>query len=199
MLKNTHNSFLLPLRFNFIFMQKLSLDSLQRIDADTYKKSNKAPIIVVLDNIRSMQNIGSVFRSADAFRIEAIYLCGITATPPHRDIQKTALGATETVEWIYFPSTREAITALKNKNVVICSIEQVEHSTYLHHFTPEKTKKYALILGNEVDGVAQDIIDQSDYCLEIPQYGTKHSLNIAVATGIVLWDFTAKLPEMDTY
>ena len=146
-----------------------------------------------LDNIRSLNNIGSVFRTSDAFLLEAIYLCGITATPPHKDIQKTALGATQSVDWKYFDTTKEAIIKLKENNYQIVSIEQVEDSTSLIDFKVENDKKYALVFGNEVKGVAQDIVDLSDCCVEIPQYGTKHSFNISVSAGIVLWDFFTKL------
>ena len=173
-------------------MKKLTNDELNRIDISEYKSTEKSPFIVVLDNIRSLNNIGSVFRSSDAFLIESIYLCGITAQPPHRDIHKTALGATESVDWKYFENTNLAIDFLKKQGYIIVSVEQAEGSILLQDFEVEKNKKYALVLGHEVKGVAQDIVDQSDYVLEIPQYGTKHSFNISVTTGIVLWELFKK-------
>lgn len=173
-------------------MRKLKNSELGRKNIDEYKRANKSPFIIVLDNIRSLNNIGSVFRTADAFLIEAIYLCGITAKPPHKDIQKTALGATQSVDWEYFDTTKEAVSKLKEKNYKIISIEQVENSTSLVDFVVESNEKYALVFGNEVKGVAQDIVDLSDYCVEIPQYGTKHSFNISVSAGIVMWDFFSK-------
>lgn len=173
----------------FITMyKKLQNDELNRITNNEFKETDKTPIVIVLDNIRSLNNIGSVFRTADAFLIEAIYLCGITATPPHRDIQKTALGATETVNWKQSPTTLEAISELKQKGYQIASIEQTENSTLLHEFKVKPTEKWALVFGNEVNGVEQEVINQSDVVIEIPQYGTKHSLNIAVSTGIVVWE-----------
>lgn len=173
----------------FITMfKKLQNDELNRISNDEFKDSNKTPLVIVLDNIRSLNNIGSVFRTADAFLVEAIYLCGITAQPPHRDIQKTALGATETVVWKYFETTLDAIADLKQLHYQIASIEQTENSTLLHDFKIKPTEKWALVFGNEVNGVEQDVINQSDVVIEIPQYGTKHSLNIAVSTGIVVWE-----------
>ncbi len=168
--------------------KKLQNDELNRISNDEFKETNKTPIVIVLDNIRSLNNIGSVFRTADAFLIEAIYLCGITATPPHRDIQKTALGATETVVWKYFETTLDAIADLKQQHYKVASIEQTENSTMLDQFNVKPTEKWALVFGNEVNGVEQDVINQSDVVIEIPQYGTKHSLNIAVSTGIVVWE-----------
>jgi len=173
--------------------RKLKLQELGRISIDDYKKSEKTPLIIVLDNIRSLNNIGSVFRSADAFRIEKIYLCGITAQPPHRDIHKTALGATESVEWEYVDDTVELVEKLKSNNVITLSIEQAEDSIKLDKFTPKKNQKYAIIMGNEVDGVQQSVINGSDYVLEIPQIGTKHSLNISVCTGVILWDLFSKI------
>lgn len=174
-------------------MRKLKNNELGRKTAEEFKKSVKIPITVVLDNIRSMNNIGSVFRTSDAFLIEKILLCGITAKPPHNDIRKTALGASETVDWKYYEKTEDAISELKNKNYKILSIEQAENSIMLQNFTVEKNTKYALIFGNEVKGVQQKIVDMSDYCIEIPQEGTKHSLNISVSAGIVLWDFYKKI------
>lgn len=168
--------------------KKLQNEELNRISNEEFKEIEKTPIIIVLDNIRSLNNIGSVFRTADAFLIEAIYLCGITATPPHRDIQKTALGATETVTWKQTNTTLEAITELKQNGYQIASIEQTENSTLLHDFMVKPTEKWALVFGNEVNGVEQDVINQSNVVIEIPQYGTKHSLNISVSTGIVVWE-----------
>ena len=169
-------------------MKKLKLEELGRMDVAAFKAASKTPIIIVLDNIRSMNNIGSVFRSADAFAIEAIYLCGITAQPPHREIEKTALGATDSVQWKYFENTIAAIEDLKAKDYHICAIEQVANSVSLAQLTIDKELKYALIFGNEVMGVDQQAINQSDTCIEIPQFGTKHSFNIAVTAGIVLWE-----------
>jgi 23S rRNA (guanosine2251-2'-O)-methyltransferase len=174
-------------------MRKLANNELNRLNVNEYKNSEKTPIVVVLDNIRSLNNIGSVFRTSDAFLIEKIYLCGITATPPHRDIQKTALGATESVEWKYFNEGIDAINELKNNNYKIISIEQVEDSISLEKFKIEKNQKYAVIFGNEVKGVQQELINISDYCIEIPQFGTKHSFNISVSAGIVLWEFYKKI------
>ena len=169
-------------------MKKLKLEELGRMDVAAFKAASKTPIIIVLDNIRSMNNIGSVFRSADAFAVEAIYLCGITAQPPHREIEKTALGATDSVQWKYFENTLAAIADLKAKAYHICAIEQVANSVSLAQLTIDKELKYAFIFGNEVMGVEQQAIDQSDTCIEIPQFGTKHSFNIAVTAGIVLWE-----------
>jgi tRNA G18 (ribose-2'-O)-methylase SpoU len=169
-------------------MKKLKLEELGRMDVAAFKAASKTPIIIVLDNIRSMNNIGSVFRSADAFAVEAIYLCGITAQPPHREIEKTALGATDSVQWKYFENTISAIEDLKAKAYHICAIEQVANSVSLAQLTIDKELKYALIFGNEVMGVDQQAINQSDICIEIPQFGTKHSFNIAVTAGIVLWE-----------
>lgn len=173
-------------------MRKLKNSELNRLDIETFKKTKKIPVIVVLDNIRSLNNIGSVFRTADAFLVKAIYLCGITAQPPHKDIHKTALGATESVEWHYFADTLEAVKTLKKQNFRIVSIEQVENAIPLQKFDVRPQQNYALIFGNEVKGVQQEVVNQSDYCIEIPQFGTKHSLNISVSTGIVLWEFVKK-------
>ncbi len=173
--------------------RKLKLQELGRLSITDYKAENKTPLIVVLDNIQSLNNIGSVFRSADAFRIEKIYLCGITATPPHRDIHKTAIGATESVDWEHLENTVDLISKLQSDNVHCISIEQTENSIMLDDFTPQKGQKYAIIMGNEVDGVQQSVINQSDSVIEIPQIGTKHSLNISVCTGVVLWDLFSKL------
>ncbi len=179
-------------------MRKLQNDELNRLSVDEFKKSKKTPIVVVLDNIRSFNNVGSAFRTADAFRIEAIYLCGITARPPHREIHKTALGATESVAWKYFEKTEKAITELADRNYEMISIEQADKSIMLNNFKPSARKKYALIFGNEVQGVENHIIGMSDTVVEIPQIGTKHSLNITVSMGIVLWDFFSKISSKTT-
>jgi tRNA G18 (ribose-2'-O)-methylase SpoU len=174
-------------------MRKLKNSELNRLDIDQFKKAKKIPLIVVLDNIRSLNNIGSVFRTADAFLIEKVYLCGITATPPNKEIHKTALGATESVDWEYTENTLELIRKLKSENVVVLSVEQADRSTSLEEFKPSTDQKYAIIFGNEVKGIQQNVVSESDFCLEIPQYGTKHSLNISVSCGIVLWDLFAKI------
>ncbi len=174
-------------------MRKLKNNELGRITVDEFKLIEKTPIIVVLDNIRSLNNIGSVFRTSDAFLIEKIYLCGICATPPNKDIHKTALGATESVLWEHVEDTLTLIQKLKEENIKILSIEQAEDSTKLNTFYPEKDTKYAIVMGNEVKGVQQEVVNASDYCIEIPQLGTKHSLNISVTTGVVLWDLFVKL------
>ena len=174
-------------------MRKLKNSELNRINITEFKNSPKTPLVVVLDNIRSLNNIGSVFRTSDAFLIEQIILCGITAKPPHKDIHKTALGATDSVTWEYAKSTIEAVNRLKNEGYVIISVEQTENATMLHDFNIKQTQKYAVIFGNEVKGVQQEVVDLSDNCIEIPQLGTKHSLNISVSAGIVLWEFFRKL------
>ncbi len=174
-------------------MRKLRNDELDRISVEEYKVADKTPIIVVLDNIRSLNNIGSVFRTGDGLKIEAVYLCGITATPPNKDIHKTALGATESVDWKYFKETKQAVAELKEKGYIIASVEQAENSTSLEKYEVSTDKKYALIFGHEVKGVAQDIVSASDICIEIPQFGTKHSFNISVSVGIVLWEFFRKI------
>jgi len=174
-------------------MKKLSLDELNRLSVDEFKLAVKNSIVVVLDNVRSMNNIGSVFRTCDAFLAERVFLCGITATPPHKDIYKTALGATESVDWQYFETTEQAIQKLKQENYFIVAVEQAEGSIPLNKFMPNRSTKYALVFGHEVNGVQQSIVDMADCCLEIPQEGTKHSINISVSAGIVLWDFFAKL------
>lgn len=174
-------------------MRKLSTTELNRTDIEGFKAQEKLPVVVVLDNVRSMHNIGSIFRTSDGFAVEKIMLCGITAQPPHRDIEKTALGATQSVDWEYFPQTIDALTKLKEANYEIIAIEQAEGSTFLHTFEPSETKKYALILGNEVDGVSNEAMGKADLCIEIPQFGTKHSFNVVISAGIVLWDFFAKL------
>jgi len=174
-------------------MQKIKNEDLGRISAKDYKDSVKTSIVIVLDNIRSMNNIGSAFRTADAFRIEKIILTGITAQPPHREINKTALGATNSVPWEYIEQPAMAIELLKKDNYQVFAIEQVHNSTMLHQFEPQQNLKYALVFGNEVKGVSNELMNIVDGCLEIPQKGTKHSLNISVSIGIVLWDFVHKM------
>ncbi|MDY6800596.1 MAG: RNA methyltransferase [Bacteroidota bacterium] len=174
-------------------MRKLKNSELQRLNIEEFKNAPKTPIIVILDNIRSLNNIGSVFRTSDAFLIEKIILCGITAKPPHKDIQKTALGATESVDWEYIEETSEAIKRLKKSGFTMVSIEQTENAIELQNFTIKAEKKYAVIFGNEVKGVQQEVVNLSDYCIEIPQFGTKHSFNISVSAGIVLWEFFKNL------
>lgn len=171
--------------------QKVSMEELGRKSVEEFKSSTKNKIILVLDNIRSLNNVGSAFRTADSFLIEAIYLCGVTGTPPNKDIEKTALGATETVNWKHFSSTTEAVHSLKEQGYFIASVEQAKDSTLLQQFSPP-SQPVALIFGNEVYGVEQEIINDSDICLEIPQYGTKHSLNVSVTIGIVLWELLRK-------
>ena len=174
-------------------MRKLKNNELGRITVDEFKSVEKTPIIVVLDNIRSLNNIGSVFRTSDAFLIEKIYLCGICATPPNKDIHKTALGATESVAWEYVEDTLTLVEKLKAENIKVLAIEQAENSTKLNTFYPEKNEKYAIVMGNEVKGVQQKVVNAADACIEIPQLGTKHSLNISVTTGVVLWDLFQKM------
>lgn len=174
-------------------MRKLENSELERKSIEDFKNSQKTPIIIVLDDIRSLHNIGSVFRTADAFLIEKIYLCGITATPPNKEIHKTALGATETVTWEHHTSVLEVIEKLKKENVTTLAIEQVENAIFLQDFEVEANKKYALVFGNEVHGVSQEAVALCDGCIEIPQLGTKHSLNISVSAGIVVWDLFQKI------
>ena len=173
-------------------MRKLKNSELGRLNVEEFKKMDKIPLIVVLDNIRSLNNIGSVFRTSDAFLIEKIYLCGITAKPPHKEIHKTALGATESVIWEYVESTLSLVEKLQKENVLVASIEQAENSTMLQDFNIEANQKYAIVFGNEVKGVQQEVVTASNYCIEIPQFGTKHSLNISVSAGVVLWDLFKK-------
>lgn len=179
-------------------MRKLRTIEMSRLSIEEFKEAEKLPLIVVLDDVRSLYNVGSVFRSADAFRIEAIYLCGITATPPNTEIHKTALGGEDSVDWKYFERTEDAVEDLHKKGVFVYSVEQVEHSTKLHtlNLNAESTTNnshYAIIMGNEVKGVKQSVVDMSDACLEIPQFGTKHSLNVSVTAGIVIWEFAKQL------
>lgn len=169
-------------------MRKLENSELERKSVEGFKESKKTPLILVLDDVRSLHNIGSVFRTADAFLIEKIILCGITATPPNKEINKTALGATETVAWEHFDNVLDALTALKKDNIITLAIEQVESAIFLQDFKVDASKKYALVFGNEVHGVAQEAVALCDGCIEIPQLGTKHSLNISVSAGIVVWD-----------
>ena len=169
-------------------MRKLLNEELDRLSVEAFKTVDKIPFMLVLDNVRSLHNIGSVFRTADAFRLEGIYLCGITATPPHREIHKTALGATESVYWEYREETTDAITELKEKGYQIYSVEQTDGSVLLDQVQLSGKQKYALVFGHEIRGVDQQVVDMSDQCIEIPQYGTKHSLNISVAAGIVIWE-----------
>lgn len=173
-------------------MRKLLNSELNRLSANDFKEADKLPVVIVLDNIRSQHNIGSVFRTSDAFLMQAIYLCGITATPPHREIHKTALGATDTVSWKYFETTRMAVETLKSEGYKIIAIEQAEESINLEDYTIDNNEKTALIFGNEVDGVSEEIMQLADACIEIPQYGTKHSLNISVSAGIVIWEISRK-------
>lgn len=173
--------------------KKLKLSEIERIDLTTFKQKSKCPILLVLDNIRSAQNIGSIFRTGDAFLIEEIVLTGICATPPNKEILKTALGSTESVTWRYEENVIAAIQDLKKKKWQILSVEQASNSIELHQFEPDKNQKYAFVFGNEVDGVQQAIIDESDAVIEIPQFGTKHSLNVAVSAGIFLWDVYQKM------
>ena len=174
-----------------VMNRKLKLDELNRVSVQEFKNQKKLPIIVVLDNIRSLNNIGSFFRTSDAFNIEAIYLCGISAQPPHREIQKTALGAAESVEWRYFETTEQALGKLKEQEFLIYAIEQTENSIYLQEFT-YNLEKIALVFGNEVDGVGQNVINLSKSSIEIPQFGTKHSLNVSISFGVVLWHLVSQ-------
>ena len=174
-------------------MRKLKNSELDRLSIEDFKKTEKTSIIVVLDNVRSLNNIGSVFRTCDAFLIKKIYLCGITATPPHKDIHKTALGSTETVNWEYVENIMDLVKRLKTENIKVVSIEQADNATMLSDFLPQTQTTYALVFGNEVKGVKQEVVSASDLVLEIPQFGTKHSLNISVSVGVVVWDVFSKL------
>jgi len=174
-------------------MRKLKNSELDRLSVADFKSSEKTPLVIILDNIRSLNNIGSVFRTSDAFLIEKIYLCGITAKPPHKDIHKTALGSTDTVDWEYVENTMDIIEKLKKNNVKICAVEQAENATMLNNFSAEANTKYAIVFGNEVKGVAQEVVNSSDTVIEIPQFGTKHSLNISVSCGVVVWDIFSKI------
>ena len=174
-------------------MRKLNVLEMNPISVDEFKKSKKNPLVVVLDNVRSMYNVGSVFRTADAFRIEAIYLCGITSCPPHPEIHKTALGAEDAVDWYYHKEALETVKMLQQQGYEVLAIEQVEGSTMLQDFVAETDKKYAVVLGNEVKGVNQEVVDCCNGCLEIPQFGTKHSLNVSTTAGIVMWEMMKKV------
>ena len=178
--------------------RKLRTIEMHRLSIEQYRNSRKLPLVVVLDNVRSLYNVGSIFRTCDAFRLEAICLCGITATPPHNEIHKTALGAEDSVAWSYHASAIEAVEQLKRRGYTVVAVEQAEGSVKAPIELPdEDTGKYALVLGNEVKGVAQEVVDQCDECLEIPQYGTKHSMNVSVTAGIVIWDFAKQmLPQL---
>lgn len=174
-------------------MRKLKIEELNRIDVETFQQKQKIPVVVVCDNIRSMYNVGSVFRTADGFLVEKIWLCGITASPPHKEIRKTALGATDSVEWEYAKEVIDVVKELQQKGYAVIAVEQAEGSISLDEFEVDRSKKYVLIFGNEVDGVDQQLLDICDHALEIPQSGTKHSLNISVCAGIVLWKFYKNL------
>lgn len=169
-------------------MKVKKITELERITVEEFRAVKKTPLVIVLDNIRSLNNVGSVFRTSDAFLIESLYLCGITACPPNAEIHKTALGAEDSVDWHYFENTNEAIDILKGQGFVICAVEQAKGSIMLDHLEVDPSRKYAIVLGNEVKGVQQAVVDNCDCCIEIPQYGTKHSLNVSVATGIVVWE-----------
>jgi 23S rRNA (guanosine2251-2'-O)-methyltransferase len=173
-------------------MRKLLNRELDRKTLEQFRNTKKAPFIIVLDNVRSQSNVGSIFRTSDAFLTEAIYLCGITSTPPHREIQKTALGATESMSWKYFPETSAALNELKEKGYTIIAIEQTEGSVALQDLHIENDRRYALVFGHEVNGVDQEILNKCELCVEIPQFGTKHSFNIAISVGIVLWELNKK-------
>ena len=174
-------------------LRKLKITEMNRLSVEEFKEAEKLPLVVVLDEVRSLHNIGAVFRTSDAFLINRIYLCGITATPPHPELHKTALGAEYTVDWKYYSRTQDAVNELHNEGYTVLSIEQCEGSIMLGDFNMEEGKKYAIVMGNEVKGVQQDVVNLCDGCIEIPQYGTKHSLNVSVTTGIVLWEFAKKL------
>ena len=176
-------------------MKKLKTSELNRLSIEEFQQSAKNPVVVVLDNIRSMNNIGSVFRSCDAFRVEKLFLCGITATPPHREIQKTALDATESVDWKYFEETPDAIKFLKENGFTVFAVEQTDKSFTLKNMQVKHNEKIALVFGNEINGISDEALNICDYALEIPQFGTKHSLNISVSVGIVLWDIISKHKE----
>jgi 23S rRNA (guanosine2251-2'-O)-methyltransferase len=174
-------------------MRKLKLDELNRVSVEEFKEQTKLPVAIVLDSVRSMHNVGSVFRTSDGFAVEQICLCGITSQPPHREIEKTALGATQSVNWTYHADAAEAVDLLREQGYIIVAIEQAQNSVMLNEFEPQADQKYALIFGNEVNGVSDEVMAKIDTCIEIPQFGTKHSFNIVVSAGIVLWDFFDKL------
>ena len=168
-------------------MRKLKVTEMQRLSQSEYRESEKFPLVVVLDHVRSLHNVGSVFRTCDAFRLAGLCLCGITATPPHPEIHKTALGAEDSVEWKNYEQTLDAVRELKEAGYMVLAVEQCEGSTMLQDFHAEEGKRYAIVLGNEVKGVQQEVVDRCDGCLEIPQFGTKHSMNVSVTAGIVIW------------
>ncbi len=174
-------------------MRKLKVTEMNRITAEEFREAEKLPLVVVLDNVRSLYNVGSVFRTSDAFRLEGICLCGITARPPHIEIHKTALGAEDSVAWEYYEDTLQCVDNLRREGYIILSIEQCEGSTLLPNLQVDKDKRYAVIMGNEVKGVQQQVVDNSDGCIEIPQYGTKHSMNVSVTAGIIIWEFNRQL------
>ena len=174
-------------------MRKVRTIEMQRLSVEEFREAEKLPLVVVLDDVRSMHNVGSVFRTGDAFRVEAVFLCGITSTPPMAEIHKTALGAEDSVRWQYFPTAVEAVERLHQAGYTVLSVEQVEHSTKLQRFSAEQGRRYAVVLGNEVKGVRQEVVDASDGCLEIPQLGTKHSMNVSVTAGIVIYKFAEQL------
>ena len=174
-------------------MRKLSLKELNRVNIDQFKQQEKTPVVLVLDNVRSALNVGSAFRTADAFALEKVYLCGITAQPPHREILKTAIGATDSMDWSYVKQTVDVVAALKAEGYVILAVEQAQESVMLPEFTVITDTKYALVFGNEVNGVGEEVMEMVDYCLEVPQFGTKHSLNISVCIGVVVWDLFKQL------
>ena len=174
-------------------MRKLKITELNRLTTEEFKLRKKTPLVIVLDNVRSLHNVGSVFRTSDAYLVETVCLCGITSTPPHAEIHKSALGAENSVDWLYFEDTLEAIKELKTKGFEVLAIEQTEGSTMLNQLEINPSGKYAVVLGNEVKGVQQAVVDACDGCIEIPQYGTKHSLNVSVTAGIIIWEFASKL------
>lgn len=174
-------------------MRKLKITELNRLTTEEFKSRKKTPLVIVLDNVRSLHNVGSVFRTSDAYLVETVCLCGITSTPPHAEIHKSALGAENSVDWVYFEDTLEAIKELKTKGFEVLAIEQAEGSTMLNQLEINPAGKYAVVLGNEVKGVQQAVVDACDGCIEIPQYGTKHSLNVSVTAGIIIWEFASKL------
>ncbi|MCQ2223415.1 MAG: RNA methyltransferase [Bacteroidaceae bacterium] len=177
-------------------MRKLKITEMNRLSKEEFKEAEKLPLVVVLDNVRSLYNVGSVFRTCDAFRIEKLCLCGITAQPPHIEIHKTALGAEDSVEWYYYKDTIECVQDLKKEGYCVLSIEQCEGSTMLNDFRADSSSRYAVVMGNEVKGVQQEVVNQSDGCIEIPQFGTKHSMNVSVTTGMIIWEF-AKHIKLD--
>lgn len=174
-------------------MRKLKITEMNRLSTEEFKEAEKLPLVVVLDNVRSLYNVGSVFRTCDAFRIEKLCLCGITAQPPHIEIHKTALGAEDSVEWYYYKDTMKCVQDLKKEGYCVLSIEQCEGSTMLNDFRADSSSRYAVVMGNEVKGVQQEVVNQSDGCIEIPQFGTKHSMNVSVTTGMIIWEFAKQI------